>query len=126
MKTALDVPKNAASLVQEINALKKEQLDLEVFLREVARANDGALDYYFQTDDLKYRENDKEWNEHYLRLEVSYILFRQIGAIRISPSALIWIWPTVLLCHFVQRLTDVTPALFCFISSSRRQLYFGP
>ncbi|KLO07446.1 hypothetical protein SCHPADRAFT_836717 [Schizopora paradoxa] len=69
MKTALDAPKNATSLVQEINTLKKEQLEFEVFLREVSRANDGALDFYFQTDDLKYRENDDEWKEHYRRLE---------------------------------------------------------
>lgn len=87
MKAALDAPKTSARLREEISALKKEQLELEVFLRDVARADDDALDFYFQTDDLKYRENDEEWKDHYNRLEVSSLSFRR-GAGRSSCSSL--------------------------------------
>ncbi len=75
MKAALDAPETAASLREEIDVLKREQQELEIYLRDITadKLNADARDLYFQTDDLKYREKDDEWKDHYSRLEVSSV-----------------------------------------------------
>ncbi len=62
MKAALDAPETAASLREEIDVLKREQQELEIYLRDITadKLNADARDLYFQTDDLKYREKDDE------------------------------------------------------------------
>ncbi len=62
MKAALDAPETAASLREEIDVLKREQQELEIYLRDITadKLNADARDLYFQTDDLKYREKDDD------------------------------------------------------------------